>query len=97
MLDTENDFRRSMTDCCDTQHYFDEMVNKAHDFFDLSNWEDIVDQNYEANKDLIDNQNMQMLYSWFDAPNYFNAGMFYGRIWMLLAQGCMIHCPEWPY
>ena len=55
MLDSENDFRRSMVDCCDTNDYFDAMVNKAHDFFDLTNWEDIVDENYEANKDLVDN------------------------------------------
>ena len=27
MLDAENDWRRSMTDCCDTQQYFDDMVN----------------------------------------------------------------------
>ena len=43
-----------MTDCSNTNDFFDSMVSKAHDFFEQSNWEDIVDQNYEACKDWID-------------------------------------------
>ena len=91
MEDSENDFRRSMTDCCDTNDYFDDMVNKAHDFFDLDNWEDIVDANYADQKELVDHQNELMLKTWNEGV-YFNAGMFYGRIWYLLAQGCFIQC-----
>ena len=67
------------------------MVNASHDFFDMQNWDVIVDENYANQKELIDHQNELMLKSWNEG-NYFNAGMFYGRIWYLLAQGCMMHC-----
>ena len=91
MKDTENEFRRSMRHCHDTHQYFDKIVDDSHDFFALSNWEDIMEANYAANKDLIDNQNGLMVKTWNEGV-YFNAGMFYGRVWMLLAQGCMINC-----
>ena len=72
------------------------MVNKANDFFNLSNWEDIVNQNYEANKVLVDNQYVAMMHYWNIGDPY-EAGFFYARNLMLLAQGCMLDCPEWPY
>ena len=91
MFDAENDFRRSMADCDDPDKYFDDIVNTLHDFLDLPNWEDIVNANYADNKELVDHQSMLMMKSWNEGI-YFNAGMFYGRIWYMLAQGCFMHC-----
>ena len=80
-----------MRHCHDTKDYFDQMVDEAHDFFDQRHWEDIIDANYAANKVLVDQQNSFMVKEWNEGT-YFNAGMFYGRVWLLLSKGCMIYC-----
>ena len=91
MLGAEDDFRQSMADCDDPNNYFDDIVNTLNDFLDLPNWEDIVNANYADNKELVDHQSLLMFKSWNEGI-YFNAGMFYGRIWYMLAQGCLMHC-----
>lgn len=82
--DTEPYYRRSMMMCDETNHYFEDMASKAHDFFAQDDWRDTVHTNYEANKAQIDQQWDYCLLKWNQGV-YFDAGMFYGRVWYLLA------------
>ena len=84
--DTEPYYRDSMAACDETNAFFEAMAETAHDFFDTDGWEDIVEANYNKNKDLIDMQWGYGMTSWNQGV-YFNAGMFYGRVWYYLAYG----------
>ena len=75
-----------MADCAETNAHFESMADRAHDFFDQDGWRDITDANYNAQKDLVDQQFSFMNTSW-DQGIYFNAGMFFGRTWYYLAYG----------
>ena len=89
MKDTEVLFRESMINCYETNALFEEMVSKTHHFFERSDWQDTVKTNYEANQTLVEHQEALMLKEW-DEGVYFSAGMFYGRVWYILAQGHFI-------
>ena len=84
--DTEPYYRDSMEACTETNAFFEEMADRAHDFFDQDGWHDTAEANYNANKDTIDMQWSYGLNSW-DQGVYFNAGMFYGCVWFNLAYG----------
>ena len=86
MMRAEKFFRESMTSCENTNEMFEEMAQTAHDFFAQENWRDIVRENYQANKVLADHQWALGLDSW-NRGVYFDAGMFYGRSWSILATG----------
>ena len=73
-----------MAACTETNAFFEAMADRAHDFFDQDGWEDIVEANYNKNKDVIDMQWGHGVTSWNQGV-YFNAGMFYGRVWYYLA------------
>ena len=75
-----------MEDCDKTNYLFEGIADRAHDFFDADGWEDTVEANYNKNKALVDQQWEYGLYSWNNGI-YFNAGMFYGRVWYYLAYG----------
>ena len=84
--DSEPYYRDSMEACPETNAAFEEMADRAHDFFAQENWRDIAEANYLANQVLIDQQWSFSLLTW-DQGVPFNAGMFYGRVWFLLAYG----------
>ena len=84
--DTEHYYRRSMRACHKTNQLFEDMADEAYDFFDQRNWDKIAEANYIKNKDVIDEQWANGLKSWNEGV-YFNAGMFYGRVWYYLAYG----------
>ena len=75
-----------MADCSETNAYFENMADQAHDFFDQDGWRDIVSANYNAQKDLVD-QEFAFMNTSYEQGIYFNAGMFYGRTWYYLAYG----------
>ena len=83
---TEPYFRSSMADCAETNDAFEEMADRAHTFFDTDGWRDVATANYEKNKAVIDQQWAYGLTSW-DQGVFFNAGMFYGRVWYYMAYG----------
>ena len=76
----EDPFRRSMVDCHDTNQYFEEIASTAHTFFEQYVWREIMKENYAAEQALVDQYMQDYLTSW-DQGVYFNAGMFYGRVW----------------
>ena len=82
----EKFFRVSMADCEETNETFEEMAQWAHDFFGDESWRDTASANYEANKALVDQQ-WQYGMDRFNSGVYFDAGMFYGRTWSILATG----------
>ena len=47
------------------------------------NWEDTIKQNYETSKDYVDTQWDSCMTEW-KVGSYFNAGMFYERVWLKL-------------
>ena len=75
-----------MVDCTETNEQFEEMAQWAHDFFGDESWRDTANANYEANKALADQQWQYGIIS-FNKGTYFDAGMFYGRCWSILATG----------
>ena len=75
-----------MADCPETNEYFEDMTDRAHTFFDQDGWSDVVNTNMDANKAVIEQQWSYCQTSW-DQGIYFNAGMFYGRVWYYLAYG----------
>ena len=53
-------------------------------FFEQDGWKQTARQNYDANQDYIDQQWDYALNSW-NTGVYFNAGMFYGRVFGALS------------
>ena len=76
-------YQDSMKDCTQTQPLFQGMVHDWFVYYDQDNWWDVYQATYEANEDLIKVQMDSYLKTW-DEGTYFNAGMFYGRIWNVL-------------
>ena len=79
----EANWRESMVDCTETNFLFEEIAGETHAFFEQDDWKNVLETNYQAQKEVIDSQWDQMLQSW-DHATYFNAGMFEGRIWTML-------------
>ena len=44
----------SMTECEDTNKYFDEWFDQHDDFMTAEDWESTMQANYEANKHMVD-------------------------------------------
>ena len=66
------------------------MLENWSDFFDQEGWRDTYNARYEANKALVDDQMTSYLKTWGEG-DYFNAGMFYGRVLnVLIFYGTMV-------
>ena len=68
---------------------FEAMADKAHAFFEADGWKDVIHANYEAHSDVVDVEWASGMTSW-EQGLYFNSGMFYGRVWNVLAKGSVI-------
>ena len=89
ILNSEDYWRESFASCDqDIQDMYDEMANTSHAFFDMDGWEDIVSDNYNKNKALVDSQWQFGLTKWSQGV-YFDAGMFYGNAWRVLVTGAL--------
>ena len=77
-------FEASMKTCDDTNDYFNQMNDASTAFFKQDKWDDILKNNYDANKDFVDQQWQFCLDSW-NTGVYFNAGMFQERVWLTLS------------
>ncbi len=77
-------WRFSMLTCWETNHYFTRMDHNKDAFFARDDWKSIARDNYNANQDYVDQQWQFCLDSW-NTGVYFNAGMFYARVWDKLA------------
>ena len=89
MMNSQDLWRKSMAACEETNGQFDEIVDAADQFFAQDDWRDIARANYEANKEMVDHQWQLGLYSW-NIGVYFDAAMFYGRCWNILATGKLL-------
>ena len=76
----------SMSNCTETNGYFDSIKANVEDFLTLDNWQDIAQANYAAQEAVIDQQWGYYLQTW-DQGVYLSAGMFYGRVYMALTAG----------
>ena len=85
-MSAEDWFRKSFAECEETNEAFDEMANTIEAFFNMDDWNSVVRQNYYNNKALVDQQWQFGLDRWNQGV-YFDAGMFYGRAWRILATG----------
>ena len=74
----------SMILCPETWSDFRAMIKEKDAFFARDDWPSVADQNYDANKDYVDQQWQFALNSW-NTGVYFNAGMFYGRVYGALS------------
>ena len=74
----------SMILCPATWFDFRAMIKEKDDFFARDDWPTVANQNYDANKDYVDQQWQFALNSW-NTGVYFNAGMFYGRVFATLS------------
>ena len=77
-------FRATMIPCYKTWGYFHEMHHEQKQFLHRDDWRQIARDNYNSNKDYVDQQWQFCLDSW-NTGVYFNAGMFYARVWNALA------------
>ena len=84
---TQYQYQRSFMNCFpETVSKFGDMIHHYRDFFATDDKDQVMKDNYSANKDLVDDQLAQGLKTW-DEGVYFDAGMFYGRAWYYLAYG----------
>ena len=84
MVDSGDYYTDSMATCEDTNGYFKEISDANAAFFEQKDWADIVKQNYDDNKDYIDQQWTFCLDAW-NTGVYFNSGMFYERVWLSMS------------
>ena len=75
-----------MKACDRTNPYFEQITDHVHNFFAAEDWQTTARTNYSAQKDTADQQWAYFLQT-ADQGAYFNAGMFYGRTYMLLSTG----------
>ena len=68
--------RVAMDECDDVQDEFAAIARQRRRFMRQDNWERKAEQNYEDNKDFVDQQWDNMMDSW-ERGVYFDAGMFY--------------------
>ena len=83
LADSRFFWRLSMWKCWKTNHKFSKKLHKMDHFYARDDASDIIEANYNANKDSIDQQWGFMLKS-FNEGVYFNAGMFYAEIGNIL-------------
>ena len=76
-------YQCTMKHCTDTYGIIKDIADDLFEFFDEDNWWETYQARYEENKDLVDDQMANYLKTW-DEGVYFNAGMFYGRVWNVL-------------
>ena len=68
----------------DVQDTVSAAFSDSFTFTDRDDWEDISSDNYDANQDYVDQQWAYCLKTWNEGV-YFNAGMFYGRVYNVLS------------
>ena len=88
MQDSEPYWESTMADCDRTNPYFEQIQDHVHNFFDAEDWQTSARTNYNASKDLVDHQWEQFIQT-CGYGAYFNCGMFYGRVYMILSTGSM--------
>ena len=80
----------SMEACDETNRYFDALESNVEWFIGQDNWEDIAQENYTGQEALIDQQ-----WAYFKKVvgegQFFNAGMFYARCYILLTGGSLMN------
>ena len=72
----------------DIQDIVTDAFSDTFDFTDRDDWEDVSSDNYDDSQEYVDSQWAQCLKTWNEGV-YFNAGMFYGRVYNVLSV-----CPE---
>ena len=77
-------FSASMITCWKTAKYFRRIDDAMDKFFAREDWNTVVQDNYSANQDYIDQQWGYTLKTWNEGV-YFNAGMFYAQTFAALA------------
>ena len=84
LVKSHDKYQGSMSTCDDTNGYFKQLDDLNADFFAQKNWKDTVKNNYDSNKDYIDQQWQFCLDAW-NTGVYFNSGMFYERVWLSMS------------
>mmetsp|Transcript_1247 Transcript_1247/g.1653 ORF Transcript_1247/g.1653 Transcript_1247/m.1653 type:complete len:181 (-) Transcript_1247:188-730(-) len=89
-------WRLSMATCWKTNKHFNRMHRAKNEFFNRDDWKDIVQGNYDENRDYIDQQWAYSLKSW-DEGVYFNAGMFYAYTFAALSKTDDMDASQLPF
>ena len=80
MLATEDIWENVLAGCDVVHDDFAAIQDEIDSFMARDDWQSLIDSNYAANKEYVDSQWSQALWSWNHGV-YFNAAMFYARVW----------------
>ena len=84
MLALKNVWSDSMADCQETHTYFEQIDSIIDDFFAQKDWKTAAQINYEANKDVVDDQWGSCLKTWNEGI-YFDSGVYFTRVARILS------------